>query len=124
MHTTIPAVSNFDELREDMSVMEDLEFTPTEARDLEDVERSVHAGLFCQQCGHCMPQCPFGVEIPTLMRAYMYAVGHAQPDKARSTLQGCSLGEIGCINCPGCTVQCALGLNIRSRALEMGQLLT
>ena len=124
VHTAIPAFSNFDELHEGLSVMEDLEFTPTEARDLEDVERSVHAGLFCQQCGHCMPQCPLEVEIPTLMRAYMYAVGHAQSDKARSTLQGFSLGEIECIDCPRCTVQCALGLNIQSRAREMVQLLT
>ena len=124
VHTTIPAFSNFDELREDLSVMEDLEFTPAEARDLEDVERSAQAGLFCQQCGHCRPQCPLEVEIPTLMRAHMYAVGHAQPNKAKAVLRGFSPGDIGCFDCRHCTVQCALGLDIQPRALEMGQLLT
>jgi predicted aldo/keto reductase-like oxidoreductase len=123
VHTTIPAFSNYDELREDLSVMEDLEFTPAEARDLEDVERSAHAGLFCQQCGHCLSQCPLGVEVPTLMRAYMYAVGHARPDKARMTLRDFSPGDIGCIDCRHCTVQCALGMDIQPRALEMVHLL-
>jgi predicted aldo/keto reductase-like oxidoreductase len=124
VHTTIPAFSNYDELREDLSVMEDLEFTPTEARDLEDVVRSTHAGLFCQQCGHCLPQCPFGLDLPTLMRAYMYAVGHHRADKAKMTLRDFSRGDIGCSDCRHCTVQCALGLDIQPRALEMVQLLT
>ena len=123
VHTTIPAFSNFDELREDMSVMEDLEFTPAEARDLEEVERSVHAGLFCQQCGHCLPQCANKVDIPTLMRAHMYAAGHAQPGKAVSTLRGISAGEIRCVECRRCTVQCALGLEIQPQAAAMRQLL-
>lgn len=122
--TTIPAFSNFDELREGLSVMDDLEFTPAEARDLEDVVRSAQAGLFCQQCGHCRPQCPFGVEVPTLMRAHMYAVGHARPEKARKTLRDFSPGDIVCIDCRHCTVQCALGMDIQSRALEMTKLLT
>ena len=123
VHTTIPAFSNYDELHEDMSVMEDLEFTPAEARDLEDIERSAHAGLFCQQCGHCLPQCPNEVEIPTLMRAHMYAAGHAQPGKAVATLRGISAGEIPCAACRRCTVQCALGLDIQPQAAAMRQLL-
>ena len=123
VHTTIPAFSNINELREDLSVMEDLEFTPEEARDLQEVERSAEAGLFCQQCGYCRPQCPLAVEIPTLMRAHMYAVGHRRPDKARSVLRGFSAGDIGCGDCTTCTVQCALGLDIRPQALEMRELL-
>lgn len=124
VHTTIPAFSTHDELREDVSVMEDLEFTPAEARDLEDVERSARAGLFCQQCGHCRPQCPFEVEIPTLMRAHMYAVGHRQPDKARMILRDFSPRDIECISCRRCTVQCALGMDVQARSLGMVQLLT
>lgn len=123
VHTTIPAFSNFDELREDMSVMEDLEFTPAEARDLQEVERSAHAGLYCQQCGHCLPQCPYYVEIPTLMRAHMYAAGHDQPVKAVSTMRGISAGEIRCVDCRRCTVQCALGMDIQPQAAAMRQLL-
>ena len=123
VHTTIPAVSNTDELREDLSVMEDLELTPAEARDLHEIRRSAESGLFCQQCGYCRPQCPLALEIPTLMRAHMYAVGHQQPVKARSVLCEFSTDDIGCLDCTTCTVQCALGLDIRSQALEMRALL-
>jgi predicted aldo/keto reductase-like oxidoreductase len=123
VHTTIPAVSNHEELRENLSVMENLEFTPAEARDLEEVERSAEAGLFCQQCGHCRPQCPLEVEIPTLMRAHMYAVGHDRPDKAAAVLRGFSADDIGCAHCSTCMVRCALGLDIQPRALEMRRLL-
>ena len=123
VHTTIPAFSNIDELREDLSVMEDLDFTPEEARDLREVERSADAGLFCQQCGYCRPQCPMAMEIPALMRAHMYAAGHAQPDKARAVLPGFSADDIGCSGCTTCAVQCALGLDIRPSALELRALL-
>ena len=27
----------------------------------------------CQQCQECIPTCPKGVDVPTLMRTYMYA---------------------------------------------------
>jgi predicted aldo/keto reductase-like oxidoreductase len=123
VHTTIPAFSNIDELREDLSVMEDLELTEEEARDLQEVERSADAGLFCQQCGYCRPQCPMALEIPTLMRAHMYAVGHRQPGKARAVLHGFSADHIGCADCTTCTVRCALGLDIRPSALEIRALL-
>jgi predicted aldo/keto reductase-like oxidoreductase len=124
VHTTIPAFANIDELLEDLSVMEDLELTPDEARDLREVEQSARAGLFCQQCGYCRPQCPLAVEIPTLMRAHMYTVGHGQPCKARAVLRGFSANDIGCAGCSTCTVQCALGLDIRPSALEVRRLLT
>jgi len=124
VHTTIPAFSNYNELREDLSVMDDLELTEKEAQDLEEVERSADAGLFCQQCGHCRAQCPFGVEIPTLMRAHMYAVGHGRPEKAKATLRGFSSADLRCVDCRYCTVLCALGLDIQPRALEMGRLVS
>jgi predicted aldo/keto reductase-like oxidoreductase len=124
VHTTIPAFANIDELLEDLSVMEDLELTPEEARDLQEVERSAQAGLFCQQCGYCRPQCPMAVEIPTLMRAHMYAVGHGQPGKARAVLGGFSADDIGCAGCSTCAVQCALELDVRLSALEVLGLLS
>ena len=123
VHTSIPAISNFHELREDLSVMEDLDFTPAEAYDLEEVQRSASAGFFCQQCGYCRPQCPLEVEIPTLMRAHMYALGHGQPDKAKTILRGLSSSDIGCTDCHRCEVQCALGHDIRSRMLDVARML-
>jgi predicted aldo/keto reductase-like oxidoreductase len=123
VHTTIPAFSNYEEMREDLSVMEDLNLTPEESRDLRLGEDLGLAGLFCQQCRKCQAQCPAGLEIPGLMRAYMYAFGHNKPHKALETLRGWSSAGLACRDCTTCIVRCALGFDIRTRALELADLL-
>jgi predicted aldo/keto reductase-like oxidoreductase len=123
VHTTIPAFSNFEEMQEDLSVMEDLNMTPEERRDLERGTDLGLAGLFCQQCRQCQSQCPAGLEIPGLMRAYMYAFGHKKPQKARETLKGWSAAGLACRDCDACAVRCALGFDLRSRVLELAGLL-
>ena len=119
VHTTIPAFSNFEEMQEDLSVMEDLSLTEEERRDLDLGKNLGLAGLFCQQCGQCRPQCPGGVEIPGLMRAYMYAFGHGKPEKAREVLRGWDPAGLACRDCDTCTVRCTLGFDIRSRTLDL-----
>jgi predicted aldo/keto reductase-like oxidoreductase len=123
VHTTIPAFSNFEEMDEDLSVMEDLNLTPEEKADLERGKELGLAGLFCQQCRQCVAQCPAGLEIPGLMRAYMYAFGHRKPHKARETLTGWNPTKLTCRDCSACTVRCTLGFDVRSRALELADLL-
>ena len=123
VHTTVPAISNFDELREDLSVMEDPTLTPDERRDLRLGAELGLSGLYCQQCGTCRPQCPAGLDIPTLMRSYMYAAGHQQPSKARLTLSGWTPADLACRTCDHCDVRCALGFDVRARALQMAGLL-
>lgn len=123
VHTTIPAFSNYEEMWEDLSVMEDLKLTSEERRDLKLGTGLGLAGLYCQQCRQCLTQCPAGLEIPGLMRAYMYAFGHKQPDKALETLRGWSSAGLACRDCAACTVRCALGFDIRSRTLELAGVL-
>jgi predicted aldo/keto reductase-like oxidoreductase len=119
VHTTIPAFSTFVELREGLSVMEDLSLTMEEERDLELGERLALSGNFCQQCGYCLPQCPEGMEIPAWMRASMYAFGHGQPEKARRFLAEHRGAELLCTDCDRCRVRCSLGLDVRSRSREL-----
>ena len=123
VNTTIPAFSNHEEMQEDLSVMEDLNLSPEESRDLRLGTEMELAGMFCQQCRHCTPQCPAGLEIPGLMRAYMYAFGHEKSHKARETLRGWNPAGLACRDCSACTVQCALGFDVRSRALELAHVL-
>jgi predicted aldo/keto reductase-like oxidoreductase len=119
VHTSIPAFSTFDELREGLSVMEDLALTPEEERDLELGDRLALSGNFCQQCGRCLPQCPACVDVPTWMRASMYAFGHGQPEKARQLLAERRAVELSCTQCDRCLVRCSLGLDVKSRSLEL-----
>ena len=123
VHTTIPAFSNYEEILEDLSVMEDLKLTAEERRDLKLGTGLGLAGLYCQQCRQCLPQCPAGLEIPRLMRAYMYAFGHKKPHKASETLNGWSSTGLACRDCGDCSVRCAQGFDIRSRALELAGVL-
>jgi uncharacterized protein len=123
VHTAIPAVSNYDEMREDLSVMEDLVLTPEDLHDLKLGGELGLSGMYCQQCRRCLPQCPAGLDIPTLMRASMYAFGHCQPRKARVALREWRPADFACSRCPGCSVRCTLGLDIRSRAVEITRLL-
>jgi predicted aldo/keto reductase-like oxidoreductase len=123
VHTTIPAFSNYEEMREDLSVMEDLNLTPEEIRDLKLETGHELPGLFCQQCRFCLSQCPAGLEIPGLMRAYMYAFGHKKPDKALETLRGWNPAGLACMDCTDCSVRCTLGFDIPTRALELASIL-
>jgi predicted aldo/keto reductase-like oxidoreductase len=123
VHTTIPAFSNYDEMRESLSIMEDLTLTPEERQDLRLGQALGLSGYYCQQCGNCLKQCPGGVNVPALMRASMYAFGHQQPGKALATLPGWTSADVACGRCHECNVRCVLGLDVKSRAMDMARLL-
>ena len=113
--STIPAFANHDELNEDLAVMKDLAFTPDEERDLRAGGLPGHSGLYCQQCARCVDQCPARVNVPQLMRGYMYAVGYDDPQRARRP-RGLARADIACTRCRDCLVRCALGFDVRARA--------
>ncbi|MFH1278646.1 MAG: aldo/keto reductase [Candidatus Eisenbacteria bacterium] len=123
VHTTIPAFSNYDEMYEDLAVMENLGLTPEERADLRMGDDLGCTGNFCQQCGGCLAQCPEGMDVRALMRGSMYAFGHQEPKKARETLRSWTPEDVLCLSCDACAVECALGLDVKSRALGMARLL-
>jgi len=122
VHTAIPAFANFEEMREDISVMRDLALTQEEERELQLGAALGLPGLYCQNCGDCLVQCPAGVDVPALMRARMYAFGYRDVKKARDTLRSWTPRDASCADCEACRVQCSLGLDVRSGALEMARL--
>jgi len=119
VHTTIPAFSNYDELKEDLEVLESPALTPAERSDLGLGRAAGLSGVFCQQCGRCLAQCPAGMDVPALMRASMYVYGYQQPERARRVLHAWTPDRWACVGCPRCDVRCALGLDIRATALGM-----
>ena len=121
IHTTIPGFTTFDQLELDMSIMEDFTLTEKEKSDLNSVKR-LSVGLYCDQCGRCQTQCPAGIDIPTLMRVYMYAYGYRNLSLAKDTLQSLYLSPIPCINCTTCNVKCSMGFDIRNRILDITRL--
>jgi uncharacterized protein len=123
VHSTVPAFSNYDQLAEDLTVARDPALRPAEERDLRLGEAAGLAGLYCQQCAACVPQCPARADVPSLMRAYMYAAGHARPQHMPGVLRGWTPADIPCTGCSSCGVRCALGFDVRDRALAVAGML-
>jgi predicted aldo/keto reductase-like oxidoreductase len=117
VHTAIPGFNNFQEMEMFLSVMGDLKLTPEEEADL--ASARLQAGLYCQQCGQCKPQCPHGMHIPSYMRAYMYAYGYRDPGKAKKTIAEVALKDPPCGDCATCRVLCAMGFDVKERILDV-----
>jgi predicted aldo/keto reductase-like oxidoreductase len=118
--TSIPGFTNADQLAESFSVASGIDYTAEEKSWLAD--KNVQAALdFCQQCGTCVPTCPRGVDIPTLMRAHMYAANYANFEHARATFDEipaqASLGS--CAGCTTCSARCANNVRIGERVADL-----
>ena len=115
--TAIPGFTTFDQLAEDVGVLGDLRMTDAERRDVEGAAKT--AGLYCQQCGTCLPQCPGKLPIPDLMRGYMYAAGYRNLGAAKELVSSLALAEAPCGSCQGCAVRCRQGFEVRARIEDL-----
>ncbi len=122
VHTAIPGFTTFDQMNLDLTVMEDLTLTAKEIEDLKMGEKLGMTGLYCQQCERCLPQCPKGLEIPTLMRSYMYAYGYRNMTAARQAIESLDLKSIPCSDCTLCTVTCAQGFAVRDKIYDIARI--
>jgi predicted aldo/keto reductase-like oxidoreductase len=117
VHATVPGFSTFEEMNVDLSVMENLNLSDAEK---EDLKRAVsRPGLYCQGCGRCLKQCPAGLPIPDLMRAYMYAFGYRQPALARALITSLDLPGQVCEGCPSCAVECLNRWNVGEKVRDI-----
>jgi predicted aldo/keto reductase-like oxidoreductase len=122
IHTAIPGFSSFDQMEEDLSIMADLALTDQEKKDLQLGEEKKMTGLYCSQCRRCVGQCPSGVEIPALMRAYMYTYGYRNLAWAKEAVTAAGSGPVPCADCRSCLVKCTMGFDIRAKVLDIGRL--
>jgi aryl-alcohol dehydrogenase-like predicted oxidoreductase len=122
IHTTIPDCANFSQLEQDLAIMEDLELNEEERSDLLPPSEGLSSGLYCQQCHACIKQCMENLDIPTLMRSYMYAYGYKNLELARHTLDQAHLPEQPCISCNDCVVACTAGFHVRDKILDIARL--
>ena len=122
IHTTVPDCSSFDQLYQDLDLMKDFELTDEKKRDLKRPSEGMSAGIYCQQCGRCIPQCPKGLDIPTIMRSYMYAYGHKNLAHAQQTLKSAKVPDAPCSGCSTCQVDCIMGFDIRNKVSDITRL--
>jgi hypothetical protein len=117
VHATIPGFSNFEEMNEDLSIMEDLSLTEAEKNDLKR-EASV-PGLYCHGCGQCLQQCCIELPIPDLMRAYMYAYGYHQLALAQGLIASLALPRHVCEDCSSCPIECVNEWNVKEKVHDI-----
>jgi predicted aldo/keto reductase-like oxidoreductase len=122
IHTAVPGITTFDQLTEDLAVMSDLKLSEQEKADLKLAQRNTEHGIYCQQCGECIEQCPELLDIPTIMRSYMYAYGYRNIGNAKATLSNANISSLPCNDCDTCQVNCTMGFNIKQKILDIVRL--
>jgi len=119
--TLIPGFNTFDAMVTDLSVMGNLNLTPEEKADIKKTQLASIPGLYCQQCDTCLAQCKKDLDIPTLMRSYMYAHGYRRPGKAKFALRQIDLSDLPCEDCGDCRVACAMGFDVKEKILDIAR---
>ncbi len=109
----IPGLTNYNHLDECVAAALEPEITAEEKQYL--AALSQEEMTFCQQCNTCKGQCPEGLPIPDIMRAYMYAFGHKCASNAKETLTSLNLRTDACTQCESCQVQCPSGFNVAQK---------
>jgi predicted aldo/keto reductase-like oxidoreductase len=122
IHTVIPDCANYDHLDKDLAIMGEMELTEKEKNDLNPPSEDLASGLYCQQCHECISQCPENLDIPTIMRSYMYAYGYKNLEQARQTIDLANLSGEPCKDCMACQVSCAMNFNIREKINDIARI--
>jgi predicted aldo/keto reductase-like oxidoreductase len=122
IHTTVPGFTTFDELKQDLALVSDLKLTDEEKKDLKLAQNNSRHGIYCQQCGKCTGQCRDNLDIPTLMRSYMYAFGYGNFAHAKSNLKHANLISAPCTNCQSCSIKCTMGFDIKDKVQDIARI--
>jgi hypothetical protein len=115
IHTTIPSMTDMDQLDENLLAMAE-KFTPNDEKTL-----AAHldriAPYYCRFCGECDGACQKGLQVADTLRILTYAEGYGQFALARERFNelpdhhATSL----CTDCTECTVKCSHGVRVAER---------
>ena len=118
----VSGMSSLDELQKNIAMLKSIRLTDQEIKDLNIASLENGPGLYCHQCRTCVPQCINRLEIPTIMRSYMYAYGYRNMEHARHTLIEADFSGKPCESCNECKVKCVAGFNVKERILDISRL--
>ena len=122
IHTTIPGMTSFDMLEENLKVLVDIKMTEND-RDAIKIASS-GPGLFCTTCNNCIRKCRQSLPVPDIMRAYMYAYGYANIEKANKLLCELETGSDPCADCDDCAIDdCTKRFDIKSKITDISRLI-
>ncbi len=115
----VPGFTTFEELDADVAVGRDIRLNPEDRKFLEDRNVRLAMGT-CVQCRGCLGTCPSGVDIPALMRAYIYT-RYPNFAQARDTVDSLPAGSglAACGACGACSARCRGRVDIARRIGEL-----
>jgi predicted aldo/keto reductase-like oxidoreductase len=120
--SVLSGMSTVEQLKQNIALMANLKLTEQEKNDLQLTSVDRVPGLYCQQCGNCIPQCPNKYDIPTAMRSFMYAYGYKDLRYAKETLGYAMIPSNPCDGCENCNINCSMGFDVRAKVQDIARL--
>ena len=118
----VSGMSSFEELQKNLAMIQNLKMSDQELKDLKLASLDTEPSLYCHQCKKCIPQCPHNLDVPTIMRSYMYAYGYKNTSQAWHTLSKVEISANPCEKCDVCKVNCTAGFDVRNKILDIARL--
>ncbi|HOB82998.1 MAG TPA: aldo/keto reductase [Bacteroidales bacterium] len=118
----VSGMSSLEQLQKNIQMIKNLKLSEQELKDLNLAGIESGHGLYCQQCRQCIPQCPNHLDIPTIMRSYMYAYGYRNAEQAWHTLADIDLSRNPCGNCETCKVNCLSSFDVKNKIMDIARL--
>lgn len=118
----VSGMTSLEEMQKNLEMIKNLKISEQELKELDLASSGREPGLYCQQCKKCIPQCPNNLDIPAIMRSYMYAYGYKNPAQAWFTLADADYKDNPCKKCSVCNVNCAIGFDVRGKILDITRL--
>jgi predicted aldo/keto reductase-like oxidoreductase len=121
--TTVPSMTDIDQLEQNFSVMAQQQFTDADQKILTARLQEI-TPYFCRMCGQCAGQCPQGLPVADMVRFVMYADGYGQFPLGREHFLRMSAEHqaVRCDQCPTCVVQCPHGVTVAERMMRAQEL--
>jgi len=122
IHTTVPSMTDNDQLDENMKAMS----VPFGADDEKRLAAQLEyiAPMYCRMCGGCQGQCRQGLPVEDMLRFVTYADGYGQFALGREHFLSLAPAHIAasCADCDSCTVVCRHGVKVAERLLRAQEL--
>jgi len=122
VHTTVPGITAFDQLQQNINLMGNISLSNAEWSDLKLSQTNHSRGIYCQQCGACVSQCAEQLDIPTAMRSYMYAFGYKNLAHAKQTYKWSAVNSNACNGCTRCSVSCPMGFDVKEKLASINEI--
>jgi predicted aldo/keto reductase-like oxidoreductase len=119
--SVVSGMSSLEQMQKNLTMIKDLKMTEQEFKDLNLTAQLSETGLYCHQCKQCLPQCPGNIDVPAIMRSYMYAYGYKNIKQAWYTLADAGYSR-QCENCTTCRVNCCAGFDVKNKIEDISRL--